>query len=151
MGVCYRTPRILLNGSLAIAVGLAQANPPLFIYQTPEGVTVFSDSPVDPGNLVRQSYRPAMRPIAAQNSCKGLTRRALQARGHAPDEPISHASDLYSSDKALIKAVARAESCFDPFAVSRAGARGLMQLMLERYAADTLLTLAAYNAGARQR
>jgi len=79
-------------------------------------------------------------------------------------------------DPALLKAVARAESCFDPKAESHAGAKGLMQLMpstakamgvsnifdsnqnltggaqylaamLARYSSDTHLALAAYNAG----
>lgn len=35
----------------------------------------------------------------------------------------------YKVDKALVKAIARQESAFNPYVVSRAGARGLMQLM----------------------
>jgi len=79
-------------------------------------------------------------------------------------------------DPALVQAVVRAESGFDPFAVSRRGAEGLMQLMpmtaravgvknsfvaeqnlrggvtylrqmLDLFAGDTRLALAAYNAG----
>ena len=79
-------------------------------------------------------------------------------------------------DPALVAAVARVESGFDPRATSRAGAAGLMQLMpataaelgvtdpydpvqnvrggaaylhrlLERFAGDVPLALAAYNAG----
>lgn len=176
MGVCYQILRIVLISGLAIAANAAQSDSPLFTYQSPEGVTVFSDSPVDPANLARQSYRSTMRSIAAPNPCKGLNHSELRARGHALDDSISRAADLYAVDKALIKAVARAESCFDPLAVSRAGARGLMQLMpgtakfmgvlnihdesenlnggakylammLARYAANTRMALAAYNAG----
>lgn len=176
MGVWKQNAYIVLSVSLVFAAGTTQADAPIFTYQTDDGVTVFSDSPVDPGNLVRQSYRPTTRPVAAPNPCRGLTRHDLQARGRALDMPISRAAARFSVDEALIKAVARAESCFDPLAVSRAGARGLMQLMpgtakfmgvsnihdeienlnggakylgmmLERYAADTRLALAAYNAG----
>ena len=42
---------------------------------------------------------------------------------------IAEAAHLYRLDPNLIRAIIRAESAFNPFAVSRAGAQGLMQLM----------------------
>lgn len=95
---------------------------------------------------------------------------------HSFDEYIRAASDAYGVPFALIKAVIRAESGFNPHAVSHAGAAGLMQLMpstaeslncsnpfdpsenifagtqylrilLSRYNGDMNLVLAAYNAG----
>lgn len=95
---------------------------------------------------------------------------------HAFDEIIRAASDAYGVPYAFIKAVIRAESGFNPHAVSHAGAAGLMQLMpstaealncsnpfdphenifagtqylrilLNRYNGDMNLVLAAYNAG----
>jgi hypothetical protein len=92
------------------------------------------------------------------------------------DHLIEEAARRYGIDFALIKAIIRAESDFDPRAVSRVGAMGLMQLMpqtaynlsvidafdpvenidagvrhfrelLETFQNDLKLSLAAYNAG----
>jgi len=92
------------------------------------------------------------------------------------DSLISEFSKKYEVDFALVKAIIRAESGFNPFAVSRKGARGLMQLMpetalrmnvsnifnpkenieggvryfkylLSLFNNDLQLSLAAYNAG----
>jgi soluble lytic murein transglycosylase len=89
---------------------------------------------------------------------------------------ITEASRRFNVDPLLIKAVIKTESDFDHKAVSHKGARGLMQLMpttasdmqvqdpfnpeenifggtrylsvlLERFENDTMLALAAYNAG----
>jgi soluble lytic murein transglycosylase-like protein len=47
----------------------------------------------------------------------------------AYNDAIAEAANLYDLDPNLIRAIIRAESAFNPFAVSRAGAQGLMQLM----------------------
>ena len=89
---------------------------------------------------------------------------------------IEKIADQHRVDPALIKAMVRAESSYNPKALSPAGAMGLMQLMpatakelgvsdsydpeenlhggiryykrlLKRYAGDVELALAAYNAG----
>ena len=49
----------------------------------------------------------------------------------AYDDIIQEAAALYDMDANLIHAVMQAESAFHPYAVSRAGAEGLMQLMPE--------------------
>jgi soluble lytic murein transglycosylase-like protein len=47
----------------------------------------------------------------------------------AYNDAIAEAAELYELDPNLIRAIIRAESAFNPFAVSSAGAQGLMQLM----------------------
>lgn len=90
---------------------------------------------------------------------------------------INETAERHRVDPNLVKAVVQAESGYDPFAVSRKGAQGLMQLvpgtatqlgvknvfdpqqnldagvgylrtLLERYNGDLPKALAAYNAGA---
>ena len=92
------------------------------------------------------------------------------------DPIITDASKKYGLEAPLIKAVIKAESDFDPNAVSHKGARGLMQIMpmnyrllnvenpfdphqsihggarylrdmMDRYNGKLVLSLAAYNAG----
>jgi soluble lytic murein transglycosylase-like protein len=89
---------------------------------------------------------------------------------------IREAAALYRVDASLIRSVMQAESAFDPSAVSRAGAMGLMQLMpdiaeafgvvhpfdprenimagtrllrelLDQHRGNLRLTIASYNAG----
>jgi soluble lytic murein transglycosylase-like protein len=89
---------------------------------------------------------------------------------------IREAAALYRVDSSLIRSVMQAESAFDPSAVSRAGAMGLMQLMpaiaeafdvvdpfdprenvmagtrllrelLDQHRGNLRLTIASYNAG----
>ena len=93
------------------------------------------------------------------------------------DDAINKAADRHAVDPNLVRALVKVESNFNPNAVSRKGAMGLMQLMpqtarqmkltnpfnpeenidagvrhlkdlLDSYGGDVRLSLAAYNAGA---
>jgi soluble lytic murein transglycosylase-like protein len=103
-------------------------------------------------------------------------RRALRASPTRYDHLIREIAARHNVSYALVKAVIRAESGFNPRAVSHKGAQGLMQLMpgtaalhnvrnafsprenieggvkhlrmlLDHYSGNVLLSLAAYNAG----
>jgi len=125
---------------------------------------------------------PALPPRARWQTPPVLLPGMAPFRGKNGDEAydryILSAAERYDMDPAVIKAVIMAESGFNPQAVSRVGARGLMQLMprtasslgvedpldpranimggtkylknlLRRFNNDLELALAAYNAGSR--
>ena len=66
---------------------------------------------------------------ARANVSTTITEFLALSPDRAYDRLIDEAALTHGVDAALIKAVMRTESSFDPFAVSPAGARGLMQLM----------------------
>ena len=94
-----RTARGLLFGLFAIAVPNAHVSTALPSIRPPEGFV-----------SVSEDYRALPATIAYNDA-------------------IAEAATLYGIDPNLIRAVIHAESAFTPFAVSRAGAQGLMQLM----------------------
>jgi soluble lytic murein transglycosylase-like protein len=83
------------------------------------------------------SSAPMARPIVALLPPASNVRPSVEVTAEyfavpahrAYDEIIDEAAARYDLDANLIRAVMQAESAFHPFAVSRAGAEGLMQLM----------------------
>jgi len=132
-------------------------------------------------------YEPAGVRIATSPSvdCRAPAVKGSTASAPGKDkERVFHplilkAANRYQVDSALIKAIIMAESNYNPKAVSKRGAKGLMQLMpktaealgvgdsfdpehninagvryfrklLNQFDGDTKLALAAYNAGSRK-
>jgi soluble lytic murein transglycosylase-like protein len=145
----------------------------IFIYQEKDGTTWFTDHKAlsDDFQFIRTYGRPT-----ATKSCTGVTREILNNRAKPHMNWVEHYAQLYELDHRLVKSVIEVESCFDAYAVSRVGARGLMQLMpatakelgvsepfnarqnirggssylrkmMNRFDGDVKLALAAYNAG----
>ena len=143
----------------------------IYRYEDEKGVIHFTNCPRDP--KYKLYIRESKEDVGDENNT------SLVAYVKDPgqyDSMISECSKKYQVDFALIKAMIRAESGFNPVAVSRKGAKGLMQLMpetalrmnvsnvfnprenidggvryfkylLSLFNNDLQLSLAAYNAG----
>lgn len=155
MSAPMRFPFILVAAALFFALLPSPARATIFTFVDAKGVIHFSNVPTD------TRYRPLFGEEKKKRSLDRFIHRAAQA------------SDV---DPLLIKAVIQAESNFDHLAVSRRGAKGLMQLMpeaisdmqvqnpfdpednitggtrylrlmLDIFEGDLPLAIAAYNAG----
>ena len=165
-------PKIKVPGSLHGTVG---KEPDIYVYQHNSGLLLLTSKVKEVGSdYALLNFDPI----------KKITRRKVVRRFKGDPQTaefdlesiIKSYSDDYGVHPAIVKAIIRAESDFDPYAVSHAGARGLMQLMpstalemqvddifdpiqnigggvqyfarmLEIFNDDTSLALAAYNAG----
>jgi soluble lytic murein transglycosylase len=137
------------------------ASADVYSYVEPDGTIAFTNVPTDPRYRRLRSEAPPKRiKRQPQDFERAISRHALRHR----------------LDPALLQAVIKVESDFDPAAVSKAGAVGLMQLMpltaarmdvrnpydpddnigggsrylrelLDRFRGNLPLALAAYNAG----
>jgi len=141
----------------------------IYRYEDENGVIHFTNCPRDA--KFKLYIRESKEDVGGRNASFSYIRDSNQY-----DSLISEFSKKYQVDFALIKAVIRAESGFNPHAVSRKGAKGLMQLMpatasrvnvsdifnprdnieggvrylkylLSLFNDDLRLSLAAYNAG----
>jgi soluble lytic murein transglycosylase-like protein len=152
---------------LATAGAAGPAAAEVFRFVAADGTVHFTNAPTDP-RYRRQGLVITETPLV-------LAPRPV-VRVPQYDREISEASERYGIPEPLIRAVIRVESGFNPRAVSRKGARGLMQLMpetaallgvsdsfnprqnidggvrhlkglVERFGDDIRIVLAAYNAG----
>jgi soluble lytic murein transglycosylase-like protein len=158
--------------SASCAVAQNDDKPRIYQHRDANGVRTFSDLKRIRGMRYLGEYsRPT-----AEASCRGMTPAMIETRGMQYDALFAGYAQTNGLEAALIKAVARIESCFDVRAVSRVGAQGLMQLMpetqnflgvgdpftadkninggaaylrmmLDRFGGDMTLAIAAYNAG----
>jgi soluble lytic murein transglycosylase-like protein len=143
----------------------------IYRYVDEKGVIHFTNCPRDP--KFKLYIRESKEDVGDEN---GSSLGSYIKDSNQYDSLISEFSRKHQVDFALIKAIIRAESGFNAFAVSRKGAKGLMQLMpetaqrvnvsnifdprenieggvrhfkylLSLFNNDLRLSLAAYNAG----
>ena len=146
---------------LGAAVWVAPAEADIYLHIDASGVMHFTNAPTS--GKFKLYLREVTHPVAVPTPTHY-------------DPIIAEAADLHGLSRALIKAVIKAESDFDPRAVSKRGAMGLMQIMpdnfrmlgvrdpfnprqnimagcrylnemLQRFGKNLHLALAAYNAG----
>src|SRR5215470_713113 len=130
--------------------------------------------PVAPASIRAARYAAAE--VNQSEEASSLFRAGKPFTAQDIDAAIEAAAARHNVDPSLVRSVIKVESNFNPNAVSRAGAMGLMQLMpqtarslnvtnpfdpeqnvdagvrhlkklMESYGGDVKLTLAAYNAG----
>ena len=121
-----RSLRTLLRGlSLGLVAALSAAAPAradIYRYEDKDGVIHFSNVNKR-GKLVAREKKAG--------AAKGSAPRGASAAQTPADYDayIREAANLYQIPEALVRAVIRVESNFDPRAISRANAQGLMQLI----------------------
>jgi soluble lytic murein transglycosylase-like protein len=157
---------MLLGGAVQAAPG------DIYAYTDAAGVTHFSNVPTDSQYRLYARVPPEPSPPSAAMQSSA----ALDARAETYTGLIDRTAQTLALHPALLRAVIAVESAFNPRAVSKAGARGLMQLhpdtarrygvgdafdpeqnvsagahylsdLLHRYNNNLELALAAYNAG----
>ena len=145
----------------------------VYVYEKPNGRTLITDSRIKkPGYKLKKSYSSQSYKSGSRNT--SYKARTIKSKY---DALIVNTALKYGLEPSFIKAVIHVESAFDNYALSHAGAMGLMQLMpatasiyhltkdhfnpnrnvevgvqhirdlMERYDSDKRLSLAAYNAG----
>lgn len=129
--------------TLVLGTGASAALAQVWAHVDENGVTQFTNLPQAHARLVLAGPEPVAVPSA------GLEQSARQAVAVVSAKPVfrelqPHLQEVAAThgvDPALVKAVAVAESAFNPQAVSHKGAVGLMQVMpatAQRYAMQAL-------------
>jgi soluble lytic murein transglycosylase len=151
-----------------LIAAVSSVNADIYMYIDQDGVMHFTNAPTES----ERDYKVYVRERSSNYSIP----TAAFFSTDAYDELISDASEQYGVDSLLVKAIIKAESDFNPKAVSKKGAMGLMQIMpqnfqnlqienpfdprenimggtryfkylYDRFDGKLALSLAAYNAG----
>jgi len=153
-----------------VSLGAGRAQGDIYRYEDDEGIVHFTDAPTD------KRFKIFMRDLKKDKQLRTKLQFASTVNPAEYDQIIASCASKYGVSASLIKAVIHAESGYNPQAVSRKGASGLMQLMpetarslkvsnrfdpkdnveggvkylrflLDTFRGDVSLAVAAYNAG----
>lgn len=142
----------------------------IYRYEDDDGIVHFTDAPTD------RRFKVFMRDLKKDKQLRTRLQLSSSVNPAEYDHIISTCASKYGVNQSLIKAVIQAESGYNPNAISRKGASGLMQLMpgtarslnvsnsfdpkdnveggvkylrflLDTFRGDVSLAVAAYNAG----
>jgi soluble lytic murein transglycosylase-like protein len=171
---CLRVSFTLALAGTLFFPSFCRAAPTIYKFQEPDGTIRFTTNPPPPGVFARIFTSKGERGTYSRfRRGFSIPKELFFSRYH---HIIAEASRVHDVDMALIKAVIHAESAFNPQAISRKGAMGLMQLMpdtarlmgvtrpfsvednvfggvrylsklLRRFQGNLVYAIAAYNAG----
>ena len=162
---------LVLATPLLVVSEVAEAR--VYVYELPDGSKLITDKKLHKkGYRLKRSY--TTKPYRSGGRNAPYRARPIKSQY---DALIVNTALKYDLEPSFVKAVIHVESAFDPNAISKAGAMGLMQLMpatasnyqlrqdhfnpnrnveagvhhlkdlMDRYGKDKRLSLAAYNAG----
>jgi soluble lytic murein transglycosylase-like protein len=174
-----RAPHLCWPAAFIMAATLLispAAEADIYSYIGKDGVVHFTNQP-RPGRRWKRVLKTGPGKAGVVHARRRSKRKKRsKARYHQFDQHIRQAAVLYHIPEALVRAMIRVESDYTPTAVSRVGAKGLMQLMpatakgmgvvdafdarqnifggtrylrllANRFAGDLVLTIAGYHAG----
>ncbi len=166
----FNIAALLISQAILLLAITDPARADIYRYEDDEGIVHFTDAPTD------RRFKVFMRDLKKDLKLRTKLQLPRSVNPAEYDQIIASCATKYGVNPCLIKAVIHAESGYNPNAVSRKGASGLMQLMpgtarslkvsnsfdpkdnveggvkylrflLDTFRGDVSLAVAAYNAG----